>query len=125
MLVCVFSHRFAHETAGAARTRHSPRPLVKEGGKRKAKLGRIGPRDRELMSISVIARSPCDDLSAVARRAKAEAIHLAAKRKNGLPRRCAPRNDVVGPVSASCPLPAEGELSILWLSVAGGAGAME
>src|SRR5258708_18671086 len=27
MLVCVFSHNLAHETAGAARTRHSPRPL--------------------------------------------------------------------------------------------------
>src|SRR5580700_9903824 len=28
MLVCVFLHNFAHETAGAARTRHSPRPLI-------------------------------------------------------------------------------------------------
>src|SRR5260370_13975948 len=27
MLVCVFSHNFAHETAGAARTRHSLLPL--------------------------------------------------------------------------------------------------
>jgi hypothetical protein len=28
MLVCVFSHNFARETAGAARTRHSLRPLI-------------------------------------------------------------------------------------------------
>src|SRR5258708_28456489 len=28
MLVCVFLHNFAHETAGAARIRHSPRPLI-------------------------------------------------------------------------------------------------
>src|SRR6202790_4275081 len=28
MLVCVFFHNFAHETAGAARIRHSPRPLI-------------------------------------------------------------------------------------------------
>jgi hypothetical protein len=27
MLVCVSLHTFAHETAGAARTRHSLRPL--------------------------------------------------------------------------------------------------
>jgi hypothetical protein len=28
MLVCVFVHSFAHETAGAASTRHSLRPLI-------------------------------------------------------------------------------------------------
>src|SRR4030088_3611310 len=28
MLVCVFSIHFARETAGAARIRHSPRPLI-------------------------------------------------------------------------------------------------
>src|ERR1700687_3180748 len=28
MLVCVFLHNFAHETADAARIRHSPRPLI-------------------------------------------------------------------------------------------------
>src|ERR1700747_2340423 len=32
MLVCVSSHNFAHETAGAARTRLSLRPLIFWGG---------------------------------------------------------------------------------------------
>jgi hypothetical protein len=32
MLVCVFYVQFAHETAGAARTRSSLRPLFSEGG---------------------------------------------------------------------------------------------
>jgi hypothetical protein len=31
MLVCVFLHKFAHETAGAARIRLSLRPLFGEG----------------------------------------------------------------------------------------------
>jgi hypothetical protein len=31
MLVCVSLHNFAHETAGAARIRHSPRPLLIQG----------------------------------------------------------------------------------------------
>jgi hypothetical protein len=31
MLVCVFLHNFAHETAGAARIRLSLRPLFAEG----------------------------------------------------------------------------------------------
>ena len=33
MLVCVFLHSFAHETAGAARIRLSLRPLIGEGVK--------------------------------------------------------------------------------------------
>src|ERR1700730_461589 len=38
MLVCVFLRAFAHETAGAARTRLSLRPLLPEGEKlRKAR----------------------------------------------------------------------------------------
>ena len=36
----------AHETAGAARIRHSLRPLTTEGGKFRANLGRIAPRER-------------------------------------------------------------------------------
>jgi hypothetical protein len=45
---------FARETAGAARTRSSPRPLVvSEGGKYLAKPGRNAPREREHMSLSV------------------------------------------------------------------------
>ena len=31
MLVCVFSSHFAHETAGAARIRHSLLPLLRDG----------------------------------------------------------------------------------------------
>ena len=34
MLVCAFLHNFAHETAGAARTRLSLRPLFDEGVKK-------------------------------------------------------------------------------------------
>jgi hypothetical protein len=50
MLVCVFLHKFAHETAGAARTRLSLRPLVFEGDKVFAKLGQTVSRERERTS---------------------------------------------------------------------------
>src|SRR6267154_845708 len=50
MLVCVSSHNFAHETAGAARIRHSPRPLITQGAKIQAQPGQIAPRDREGVS---------------------------------------------------------------------------
>src|ERR1700716_1145144 len=43
MLVCAFSHNFAHETAGAARTRHPLRP--RSWAKRFAKPGRNAPRE--------------------------------------------------------------------------------
>jgi hypothetical protein len=49
MLVCVFLHNFAHETAGAARIRLSLLPLVFEG-KGFAKLGQTVSRERERMS---------------------------------------------------------------------------
>src|SRR5258706_6006749 len=42
---------FAHEAAGAAGTRQSPRPLF-SGRKIHAQLGRIAPRDREVVSLS-------------------------------------------------------------------------
>jgi hypothetical protein len=45
MLVCVFRASFAHETAGAASTRHSLRPLL-FGRTTLENLGRIAPRDR-------------------------------------------------------------------------------
>jgi hypothetical protein len=45
-----FPVQIAHETVGAARTRLSLRPLIFGGGKRKEKLGRIAPRDREGVS---------------------------------------------------------------------------
>src|ERR1700730_2429377 len=47
MLVCVFYLHFARETAGAARTRLSLRPLLSRRVKDDANLGRIAPRDRE------------------------------------------------------------------------------
>jgi hypothetical protein len=40
----------AHAAAGASGARHSLRPLIGEGGKSPAKLGRIRPRDREGLS---------------------------------------------------------------------------
>ena len=49
MLVCVFLCDFAHETAGAARIRLSLRPLTGEGVTLMANLGRIAPRDREVV----------------------------------------------------------------------------
>jgi hypothetical protein len=44
MLVCVFRASFAHETAGAASTRHSLRPLIFWANDF-TNLGRIAPRD--------------------------------------------------------------------------------
>ena len=46
--VQLFIYDFAHGTAGAARIRHSLRPLIGEGGKFLAKLGRIVPRECEI-----------------------------------------------------------------------------
>src|SRR6185295_15855052 len=45
MLVCVLFALFAHETAGAASTRHSLLPLRRD--KVSANLGRNAPRERE------------------------------------------------------------------------------
>src|ERR1700722_7050278 len=50
MLVCGFLHNFAHETAGAARTRLSLRPLIGGRGSSIANLGRKAARDREAVS---------------------------------------------------------------------------
>ena len=49
MLVCVSLCAFAHDTAGAASTRSSLRPLFSEG-KRRTSLGRNMPRDRAAIS---------------------------------------------------------------------------
>jgi adenylate cyclase len=46
----MFLVHVAHETAGAARIRHSLRPLITEGVKFLAKLGQIMPRDRDVAS---------------------------------------------------------------------------
>jgi hypothetical protein len=45
--VCAIVQFLAHETAGAARTRHSLRPLFEERDKELGKLGRSASRDRE------------------------------------------------------------------------------
>src|SRR5437899_905575 len=47
MLMRALSVHIAHETAGAARTRHSLRPLIAEGGTFPPKLARTARRDRE------------------------------------------------------------------------------
>jgi hypothetical protein len=57
MLVCVFYVHFARETAGAARTRLSLRPLLSRRVKDDANLGRIAPRDRGCMLLVVPALS--------------------------------------------------------------------
>jgi hypothetical protein len=95
MLACVSSHNFAHETAGAASTRRSLRPLL--DGRRifnGSGASRGEGADSHLHTVIVYAPS----LQAAGSRECApddrlrEAIHLAAQRKNGL-LRCA-RNDV-------------------------------
>src|ERR1700688_5291668 len=47
LLVCLLPLQHAHEPAGAAGTRHSPRPPW--GREINANLGRIAPREREVM----------------------------------------------------------------------------
>jgi hypothetical protein len=56
MLVCVFLHNFARETAGAARIRHSPRPLILVARNVWANLGWIEPRECRVMSAKAIER---------------------------------------------------------------------
>src|SRR5687768_5881330 len=45
MLVCAFLPQFAHETAGAARTRSSLRPLTFRGGETKCKTSGASRRE--------------------------------------------------------------------------------
>jgi hypothetical protein len=82
---------FAHEAAGAAGTRHSPRPLF-SGRKIHARLGRIAPRDREV--VSGVPRH-CEERlvrrSSTSEGGSDEAIHSSFTRRDGL-LRCA-RND--------------------------------
>jgi hypothetical protein len=70
MLMRALSVHIAHEIAGAARTRSSLRPLCFEGANDMHHFGRIAPREREGVFFRHCERS--------------EAIHLAARRKNGL-----------------------------------------
>ena len=46
MLVCALFVHIAHETAGAARTRSSLRPLIPERASEQLQLGRVAPRER-------------------------------------------------------------------------------
>ena len=50
---CASHHSFAHETAGAARTRHSLRPLTFLGEMILQDLGRAAPRDRGGVPTSI------------------------------------------------------------------------
>ena len=56
------SSTIAHETAGAARTRLSLRPLVIEGEATHANLGRIAPRDGGgvVWLTLTLLRRPCE-----------------------------------------------------------------
>jgi hypothetical protein len=56
MLMRALLVHIAHEIAGAARIRHSLRPLCLEGEKFPAKLGRIASRERERIS-GVVTRA--------------------------------------------------------------------
>ena len=88
--MCALFLPIAHETAGAARIRHSLRPLFGEGEEFLANLGRNALREREAISTSLRATGSRE--CALDDRLR-EAIHSAAKRKNGLLRFA--RNDGV------------------------------
>ena len=51
------SVHIAHETAGAARIRHSLRPLTTEGEELPANLGRNASREREAISAVIPGRA--------------------------------------------------------------------
>src|SRR4051794_10090403 len=78
MLVCAFPTTNAHETAGAARTRSSLRPLFWRGRERNT----YKPRAHRAARMRRYVYRHCE---------RSEAIHGAAKRKNGLLRSA--RND--------------------------------
>jgi hypothetical protein len=89
MLVCASLYNIAHETAGAASTRHSLLPHF--GGKRiSANLGRVASREREDMSDA--KRRHCE---------RSEAIHSFVMPQRGLLRSA--RNDVDRPQRTGSP----------------------
>ena len=93
--VCSCAHilvHIAHETAGAARIRHSLRPLFDEGGKLLAKLGQSVPREYETVSAVIV----CNKRGAFVHESEAKQSISPRKGKNGLLRRFAPRNDGLG-----------------------------
>src|ERR1700712_849905 len=67
MLMCAYHYPIAHETAGAARTRSSLRPLF-SGAERLANFGRIAPRDREVMFERHCEERSCPPKPAFGRR---------------------------------------------------------
>src|SRR3954454_24437516 len=73
MLMCMFLVHVAHETAGAARIRHSLRPLNWRGREVSGKISGKSCRENANARPAVIARSACD-----------EAIHLSAVPRDGL-----------------------------------------
>jgi hypothetical protein len=92
--VCSCAHFFvhiAHETAGAARTRSSLRPLRFMGVENDARLGRIAPRERGSVSacclryVSEVSPRHCE---------RSEAIHRATRCDMDCFVASAPRNDV-------------------------------
>jgi hypothetical protein len=73
MLVCVFLVQFAHETAGAARTRLSLRPLVFEEGQCIEQTS--GVSRREIVDSHLrLNRRDCERSEAIHRTAKKEWI---------------------------------------------------
>jgi hypothetical protein len=62
MLVCALFVHIAHETAGAARIRHSLRPLTIEGERFFHNSGRNAPRERDTVS-AVIASGAKQSIS--------------------------------------------------------------
>ena len=82
MLVCALSVHIAHETAGAARIRHSLRPLIREGEEFPHNSG-ASCREIEKLRLAVIAS---EAKQSIARRNERMDCFVAN----------APRNDVEG-----------------------------
>src|SRR5258707_1249487 len=95
MLMCALLVHIAHEIAGAARIRHSLRPLISEGEEFSAARAQRVARSR----THILEHRHCEERSDAA-------IHSSFVRRDGLLRRFAPRNDVERAlVRLSSPLP--------------------
>src|SRR5205823_13669398 len=70
--------QIARETAGAASTRSSLRPLFSGGGKLIANLGRSAPRDRESVFVGWVERSDTHQRSYVWRWVSLRSTHPTA-----------------------------------------------
>ena len=67
MLMRALSVHIAHETSGAARIRHSLRPLTTEGEKFPASLGRIASRECEAVSAVIASEAKQSMLTSLRR----------------------------------------------------------